>query len=279
LSLEWFPTSYVVVGEHELVVGLLACVARDHRVAAEHVFGGGGRFMAVSFAGAGSAVVSRVAAQSVRPAIAPVAGDVAIFCTVALGGVGQRRLGGGKGCCGRGCGSLFCMDFSSDACFKVGCFDQIGTAIAASFGGDFAFAFDVGGFEMNFEVAPGLVACGLFSPIQDGVFKLSCLFDAVQFFLHEMGPWPAAVSRRHSLTRTQRFSMGTWDGSPLRESSCSFLLSWAAGVILAYVFWRWSRSAQQEVLANPSVSGLSSSMKVGSMAATSCVFSAQEVAR
>jgi hypothetical protein len=185
LSLEWFPTSSVVVGEHELGVGLLACVARDHRVAAKHVFDGGGRFVAVSFAVAGSAVVSGVAAQSVRPAVAQVAGDVAIFGTVALGGVGRRRLGGGKGCCGRGRGSIFCMDFGSDACFEVDCFDQVGTAIAAAFGGDFAFAFDVGGFEMNF--APGLVVCGLFSPIQDGVFKLSCLFDAVQGFSHGRG--------------------------------------------------------------------------------------------
>jgi hypothetical protein len=187
LSLEWFPTSSVVVGEHELVFGVLACVTRDHRIAAEHVFDGGGRFVAVLFAGAGSAIVSGVAAQSVRPAVAPVAGDAAIFGTVALGGVGRRRLCGGKGCCGRGRGSIFCMDFGPDACFKVDCLDQVGTAIVTAEGGDFAFAFDVGGFKMNFEMALGLVVCGLFSPIQDGVFKLSCLFDAVQGFSHGRG--------------------------------------------------------------------------------------------
>jgi hypothetical protein len=42
--------SSAVVGEHELVIELLAYVARDHWVATKHVFGGGGGFMAVSFA-------------------------------------------------------------------------------------------------------------------------------------------------------------------------------------------------------------------------------------
>jgi hypothetical protein len=55
LSFERSMTSSVVAGEYELVVDLLAYVARDHRIATEHVFDGGDGFLAVSLARAGIA--------------------------------------------------------------------------------------------------------------------------------------------------------------------------------------------------------------------------------
>jgi hypothetical protein len=46
------------------------------------------------------------------------------------------------------------MDVGSYWCFEVGCCGQLGAAITATFGVDFAFAFNVGCFEVHFEVAP-----------------------------------------------------------------------------------------------------------------------------
>jgi hypothetical protein len=55
------------------------------------------------------------------------------------------------------------MDVGLYACFEVRGGGQVGAAIAAAFGGDFAFAFKVGCFEVDFEVAPGLVVVGFFA--------------------------------------------------------------------------------------------------------------------
>lgn len=137
LSFERFTTSSIVVGEHELAVELLSYLVSNYPVSTEHVVNGGDAFMAVSFVRAENAVVGGVPTQAVPPAVAPVDSDVTCLGASAWGGLGGWGLGCGKGGRGRGCGSIF-----------------VGAAIAAVFGGDFAFAFDVGWFEVCFEVAP-----------------------------------------------------------------------------------------------------------------------------
>jgi hypothetical protein len=110
LSFERFATSSIVASEHKLVVELLAYIARDHRVSTEHAFDCGSGFVAISFVGAGIAVVGGVTTQGVRPTVAPVGSDWAILGMDALGGLVQKCLGGGEGCGSCGQGSIFGMD-------------------------------------------------------------------------------------------------------------------------------------------------------------------------
>jgi hypothetical protein len=91
-------TSSVVVGEHELVIELLARLHFERSSGFHQAcFRQWQWFLAVPFVRAGIVVVGGVATQAVRPAVSPVGSDVASLGAGALGGLGRQCLGGRRG--------------------------------------------------------------------------------------------------------------------------------------------------------------------------------------
>lgn len=78
------------------------------------------------------------------------------------------------------------MDVGAYACSQFGCCGQVGAPIAAAFSNDFAFAFDAGCFEVN-EAGLELVLFRGLAPIEDHIFKLLSLLNAVEGFAHSRG--------------------------------------------------------------------------------------------